>query len=360
VIEALKRLHWRFLPIFLAAIASVGIALQPVSAVESPVSTKVQGPNDNATVPKGFPLDIAWDGVNTRRLLTNTTGALSVIQPGATAFQVEGRAADGAAAVGNPVQMGGVDGSGNSQAWLMSTTGAGVVRGEVAAGAAASGTNPFLIAGSDGTNVQNIVVAAQGSSDGVSTTTRTVQTAAFAQGFNGSTWDRLRTANGASNTTGTGLLGAGIMGFDGTNWQSAPVRTPADASSAVVGLGVNSQDQVFNGTNWDRVRSLTAAAGVTGVLQTAEKTSFGNINSNATTTLKSGAGVLHTITINKIGATANTATVYDNTAGSGTVIAVIDTTIAAAPTRIFDAAFGTGLTIVTATGTAADITVTYH
>jgi len=68
---------------------------------------------------------------------------------------------------------------------------------------------------------------------------------------------------------------------------------------------------------------------------------------------------LHAITINTKGASANTATVYDNTAGSGTKIATIDTTASVGTLR-FDAAFSTGLTIVTATGTAADITVLYR
>ena len=53
---------------------------------------------------------------------------------------------------------------------------------------------------------------------------------------------------------------------------------------------------------------------------------YANVTSNATTTLKSGAGLLHSITINTKGATSNTATIYDNTAGSGTKIGTIDTT----------------------------------
>ena len=57
---------------------------------------------------------------------------------------------------------------------------------------------------------------------------------------------------------------------------------------------------------------------------------------------------------------ANTATVYDNTAGSGTKIATIDTTLGRAVALILDVAFATGLTVVTATGTAADLTVAYR
>ena len=52
-------------------------------------------------------------------------------------------------------------------------------------------------------------------------------------------------------------------------------------------------------------------------------------------------------------------TIYDNTAGSGTIIAVIDPT-QAQRTFEYDLVFSTGLTIVTATGTAADLTVVYQ
>ncbi len=81
-----------------------------------------------------------------------------------------------------------------------------------------------------------------------------------------------------------------------------------------------------------------------------------NITTNATTTLKSRPGILAAIAINKAGASANTATIYDNTVGSGTKIGTIDTT-AGIGTIAYDAVFSTGLTIVTATGTAADLTV---
>jgi len=84
-----------------------------------------------------------------------------------------------------------------------------------------------------------------------------------------------------------------------------------------------------------------------------------NISSNTTTVVKSGAGLLHSITINTKGASSNTATVYDNTAGSGTKLATIDTT-SAIGALAYNIVFSTGLTIVTATGTAPDITVSYR
>jgi hypothetical protein len=77
-----------------------------------------------------------------------------------------------------------------------------------------------------------------------------------------------------------------------------------------------------------------------------------------TTVVKTGEGILHTITFNKPVATG-VITIYDNTSATGTVIGTI--TIPASPmpvTLTYDQHFTTGLTIVTATA-AQDITVTF-
>lgn len=86
---------------------------------------------------------------------------------------------------------------------------------------------------------------------------------------------------------------------------------------------------------------------------------YANLAANETTVIKSAPGILHSITINDQGASANTVSVYDNTAGSGTKIATIDS-VTTIGTLLYDVEFATGLTIVIATGTAADITVCYE
>lgn len=86
---------------------------------------------------------------------------------------------------------------------------------------------------------------------------------------------------------------------------------------------------------------------------------FNHISTATTTTVKGSAGVLHTLTVNNLGTVASTTTVYDNTAGSGTVIAVINT-LAGQISYIYDIAFNTGLTIVTTGTVAPDITVSYR
>jgi hypothetical protein len=77
-----------------------------------------------------------------------------------------------------------------------------------------------------------------------------------------------------------------------------------------------------------------------------------------TTVVKTGQGILHSITFNKPVATG-VVTVYDDTAASGTVIATITTPANPMPvTLTYDRHFTVGLTVVTATA-AQDITVTY-
>ena len=79
------------------------------------------------------------------------------------------------------------------------------------------------------------------------------------------------------------------------------------------------------------------------------------ISTATTTTVKSGAGVLKSITIGETAAGA--ITIYDNTAASGTVIGVLKASHAE-QTLDFSVAFSTGLTIVTAG--ASKLTVSYR
>jgi hypothetical protein len=90
----------------------------------------------------------------------------------------------------------------------------------------------------------------------------------------------------------------------------------------------------------------------TGVFQ------YAHITTDTTTTLKSTSGMLHRVCINTPAATG-TVTIYDNTAGSGTVIGVITSFASSVVCTDYDVNFWTGLTIVTATA-APDITVSFR
>jgi hypothetical protein len=83
--------------------------------------------------------------------------------------------------------------------------------------------------------------------------------------------------------------------------------------------------------------------------------SFLNIATNTGTQVKTGAGVLRSITVNTTAAGA--ITIYDNTSAAGTKIGTMKASIVEG-TYVYDAKFSTGLHIVTAA--ASDITVTYE
>lgn len=87
---------------------------------------------------------------------------------------------------------------------------------------------------------------------------------------------------------------------------------------------------------------------------------YTNILTATTTAVKSSSGRLVSITVNKAVA-SGVITVYDNTAGSGTKIAVIThpaTLLQTQYTLDYDVRFTTGLTIVTSS--TDDITVVWN
>ena len=87
---------------------------------------------------------------------------------------------------------------------------------------------------------------------------------------------------------------------------------------------------------------------------------FLNITTDATTVVKSGAGVFHTLTLNNATTATETITIYDNTAASGTKIASITVPSSPQPVTLrYDVVFSNGLTIVTGVA-AGDLTVSYQ
>ena len=128
---------------------------------------------------------------------------------------------------------------------------------------------------------------------------------------------------------------------------TAPVATD---TSFVTALNPNSPGIITLGGATPANSVPTVGAGFT----------FGNMTTSTTTTFKSGAGVLHTVTINQLGTVASTVSIFDNTAGSGTSIAVLNSLSTGEGTYTYDVAFTTGLTVTT-TGTAApNVTVSYR
>lgn len=105
--------------------------------------------------------------------------------------------------------------------------------------------------------------------------------------------------------------------------------------------------------------ALTGVGNLKVSVEEAFSNTYAHISTATTTVVKSGAGTLRSICVNTKGTVASTVTVYDNTAGSGTKIAVIDS-LSALGTYIYDVAFSTGLTVVSTGTVAPDITVSYR
>lgn len=114
------------------------------------------------------------------------------------------------------------------------------------------------------TDGSNSLVVDTAHNDGESTTENHVDTASKLMGYNGTTWDRLRSsiANGlqvdvtriaSALPAGSNLIGTvGIS--DGTNPVVVDTSASDNESAGTASLVVNSRLKLFNGTGWDRVR----------------------------------------------------------------------------------------------------------
>lgn len=85
-----------------------------------------------------------------------------------------------------------------------------------------------------------------------------------------------------------------------------------------------------------------------GVFKVIKRGNYAYISTATTTTIKTSAGHINNIRV--LGGTMGNVTIYDNTAGSGTVM-VPAVTPAAGQVLLEDVDFSTGLTIVTAAAT---------
>jgi len=190
------------------------------------------------------------------------------------------------------------------------------------------------------------------------------------------TLSAIDTKLGGTLAVNVGLTDAQLRASDVNVAVNSALPTGANTIGSIANTSfAATQSGTWNVTNISGTVSLPTGAAteatVAGLLtntqlrasavETTKKTSsFSHITTNTTTTVKSGAGVLRRIVINTRGGVLNTFTIYDNTSGSGTVIAVIDTVNGVSGQFEYGVSFSTGLTVVLAGGTAADITIIYE
>lgn len=198
----------------------------------------------------------------------------------------------------------------------------------------------------------------------------TTATVTFEGTADGSAWDAVScvtvsSTSGALVTTATATTSvqcpvAGLAKFRVriSSWTSGAVTVKARATTASISKNGGGQ---FDTSGNLKVMLGTTLAGedtVNDVLKTEQRFTYTNITLAAPTctTVKSGPGYLQALTFNKPVATG-VATLYDNTACSGTIIGTITTPTSPMPVTLFyHVTFGTGLSINTATA-AQDITV---
>ena len=156
------------------------------------------------------------------------------------------------------------------------------------------------------------------------------------------------------------VAGSATATGSGTAAGSLRVELPTNGTGVV---GLNAGSAIIGNVRVDQT-TPGATNGVSPVAAAAGGASFLNIAAGqATTTVKSGAGTLYAIVLNSAATATNVTTIYDNTAGSGTVIAIPAVTTATIPVTLdfgpTGLAFGTGLTVVTATANGGNMTFVY-
>lgn len=129
---------------------------------------------------------------------------------------------------------------------------------------------------------------------------------------------------------------------------------------------------VYNSTNptFTNGQRADVQSNQFGAINTQFRTTYSRTTGNTTTTAKSGSGTLHGVVIGN-NTTGGVATIYDNTAGSGTIIIQLD--IGTPSGGLLSSSgqhgpvflgplgieFATGLTIVTTGSSNNDITLVY-
>lgn len=246
-----------------------------------------------------------------------------------------------------------------------------------------------------GTVTSSIAGTTSNASSGVVTSSTNVPTVSYNYLWNGTTWDQApgTTANGSyvqgAVASGAADSGNGVK-VAGVNMTTLPTLTNGqrgdlqvdtngnlrtlDVQALVTGTDAFSNSllgyprgngsgtssiviqatapSIFNGSTWDRQRGTAA----NGTFVSPGGFSYTHITTAATTVIKSGAGSLHTICVNTVGAGA-TITVDDAASATTPTIAILSGATLGCYT--YDVAFSVGLTIVTAI-TAPDITVSWR
>lgn len=140
-------------------------------------------------------------------------------------------------------------------------------------------------------------------SDANASSTVELAVGAFGLGYNGTSWDRLRTAQAVSAGYQVGSLAVAICA-DNTRCADTGAFANSDAGSVASQLAAASYGMGFNGTTWDRLHSRSGERQITDGGNSRVKATATTCTSISTT-----AGTLHRVIA--AGAETATLTIYD-------------------------------------------------
>jgi hypothetical protein len=233
---------------------------------------------------------------------------------------VHGFVASGQVFTGNPVIFGAVDSAGNASTLRVDNSAAGNLK-TVQRGSA--------ITASDGqSNISNVFLSDQGNSPFYWT---------YGWTFNGTTWDRQRSAIATSGGIGTGLLGAGNLVHDGSIWWPLRGNNLAPYVQGPVASG-----QLFTGNP-----VVTAAQDVAGNATSLRVENSANPNLRATLYVGSSQIVLGTgsdgqsnanqaLVVSNRGYLLNTAGTWDRMRDTASVSGTTGLGLQAAGSMLYD------------------------
>lgn len=138
-----------------------------------------------------------------------------------------------------------------------------------------------------------------GNSDGQTATYYAQSTGSYLLGYNGTTWDRLKTANGVSDAGGLGILTSAPYGFNGTSWDRLRAANGlSDGATTGLPTSAGFLYNPYTGA-WDRnrttyVQNILASAARTTTQNGADLRSYNNkgIIVTLNVTVASGTGGL--------------------------------------------------------------------
>lgn len=258
--------------------AAIGVIANPLYATvsgtitadtELPAAAVLADAAANPTTPTVGAANLGYNGATWDRLRSVNTGQAVVTQKDSAGVEtLLGIASGDALATATLAHVGGRNHGFNGTTWdrdrnFLGITDAAVPTGMQAAGLVAwDGTNGYrlrlvststlgLRTGLYDANGNLLSLVAATGDGGVNTTVSTM-VRGWAYGFNGTSWDRLRTVN-------TGQLVASLK--DSAGVETGLGIATADATATATLMHVGSRGRVFNGTTWDRLRSIAVGDG---------------------------------------------------------------------------------------------------